>query len=100
MSSTYNSKYYLSSLIAIQLLVLACGSRYDEVPFPADEIGFYQPGKEKIRFSSPRQIEWPTNAKHVKPVYRKFNFNKLPLSIFDSTGFLSFSKSQLKPILT
>jgi len=96
MSSTYNSKYYLSSLIAIQLLILACGSRYDEVPFPADEIGFYQPGKEKIRFSSPRQIEWPTNAKHVKPVYRKFNFNKLPLSIFDSTGFLSFSKKPIK----
>jgi ligand-binding sensor domain-containing protein/two-component sensor histidine kinase len=97
MQKTNNTNYYIILSLAILLFILACRERHDNgVPFPSDEIGFFQPVKEKIKFSSPRQIEWPANPRYIKPVYRKFNFDKLLISIFDSTGFMSFLKPPIK----
>jgi signal transduction histidine kinase/ligand-binding sensor domain-containing protein len=75
------------------LLIVACKNSVHEIPFPADETGFSQPVAQPVQFSAAKKIKWPEKISHFKLQRRKFDFARLPARIFDSTGFIPFSKS-------
>ncbi len=74
------------------LTVAACRNTNDEIPFPTKETGFMQPVSKPLHFSTPKKMNWPVTPARIKPIIKKLDLAKLPERIFDSTGFLPFSK--------
>ncbi len=71
--------------------VSAC-THSSEIAFPADETEFPQPVSRSLKFSEPWKINWTDSVLGVTPLIKKLDFNKLPVRIFDSSGFLPFAK--------
>ena len=89
----YMVKFRILFTAVTLLLIVACKNRIAEIPFPADEARFFQPVAQPVQFSAAKKIKWPEKISHFKPLKRKFDFARLPARIFDSTGFIPFSKS-------
>jgi signal transduction histidine kinase/ligand-binding sensor domain-containing protein len=68
----------------------ACKNKVVEIPFPNEESGFTPSGKP-AQFSEEKKLDWTEKAVGVKPLIKKFAFDKLPKSVYDSSGFLEFS---------
>ncbi|HLK29595.1 MAG TPA: two-component regulator propeller domain-containing protein [Puia sp.] len=80
-------------LIAVFFFVLVNGCKSaEDVPFPADETAFPQPISNPFHFGGETKIKWTDSVANVKPTIKKFDFNKLPIKIFDSAGFVPFVK--------
>ena len=80
-------------LIAIIFYFFIAGCKNSvDIPFPADETAFQQPVSKPIHFGAETKIKWTDSVLNVKPTIKKFDFNKLPIKIFDSAGFLPFAK--------
>ena len=68
----------------------SCKNTPGNIPFRENETEFSQPVSRAIKFSKPWKINW--SDKTIKPLIKKFDFNKLPVTIFDSTDFIPFAK--------
>ena len=80
-------------LMAVMFFVFIAGCKNaGEVPFPSDETGFPQPVSKPFHFGAETKIKWTDSVANVKPTIKKFDFNKLPIKIFDSAGFIPFPK--------
>lgn len=44
------------------------------------------------RYSETKKLSWTVKITGVKPLVKKFDFDKLPLSVYDSSDFLNFPK--------
>jgi ligand-binding sensor domain-containing protein len=73
-------------------LIVSCRNKLAEIPLPVEESGFFKPIAQAIHFTVPDKIKWPGKVIHIKPLLKKFDFNKLPVSVYDSTDFIPFSK--------
>ena len=71
--------------------ILGC-KHFTEVPLQSDDTAFPQPISKPFHFSPEKQIKWNDSVANVKPTIKPFDFNKLPIKIFDSAGFLPFPK--------
>jgi signal transduction histidine kinase/ligand-binding sensor domain-containing protein len=77
-------------LIAAQYFI-SCRNEPAEVSLP-QETEFPKPITTAVSLSEPIPISWPDNFTSFKTQVRPFDINKLPLRIFDSTGFTPFPK--------
>ncbi len=91
MNQSTPSVFQLLFAATILFTVSSCKNS-SEIPFPANEGEFSQPISRAIKFSDPWKITWSDSVTDIKPLVRKFDFDKLPVGIFDSTGFLPFPK--------
>ena len=78
-------------IVMVFLFISACKNK-NTIPFPAQETEFPQPVSRPFKFSEPWKITWSDSVTGIKPLVKKFDFDKLPVKIFDSTGFLPFAK--------
>ena len=74
------------------LFISSCKNTPGNIPFPENETEFPQPVSRPFKFSEPWKINWSDSVTGIKPLVKKFDFDKLPVKIFDSTGFLPFAK--------
>src|SRR5215510_2505777 len=74
---------------AVIVLAFAACKNAGEVPFP-DEPEFPQPITKPIQFSAEKKIVWSDSTTGVKPTIKEFDLDKLPSTVFDSTGFIPF----------
>ena len=74
------------------LFIVSCKSTPDNIPFPENETDFPQPVSKPLKFSDVKKLNWSNDVKHIKPLIKKFDFNKLPEKVYDSSGFLPFAK--------
>ncbi len=74
------------------LMIVSCNNNLKEIPFPENGTTKDQPVNKPLQFSVAKKINWPVKTVHFKPVIKRFSMNNLPVRIFDSTGFLPFSK--------
>jgi signal transduction histidine kinase/ligand-binding sensor domain-containing protein len=85
------ASHYISFVIVLFFIAAACNNRKESIPFPEEMTG-PQPVSLPIKFSESVSISnWPA-TRPLKPVIKKFNFDKLPSKPFDTSGFESFSK--------
>jgi len=69
----------------------SCTTGPADIPLPS-EYEFPQPVKVALHFTDSSVLKWPDHFKTFKPIIQKFDFNKLPSKIFDSSVFIAFSK--------
>ncbi len=84
----------MSKIIFVLVSLLwigGCKNKIIEIPFPAEEVRI-SPSTRATQFSNPKKLIWTDQANGVRPLIRKFEFDKLPVKIYDSTGFLKFTK--------
>ena len=83
-------KFFFPALALV--FISSCKNTSDNIPFPENKTEFPQPVSRPFKFSEPWKINWSDSFTVVKPLVKKFDFNKLPVRIFDSTAFLPFPK--------
>jgi signal transduction histidine kinase/ligand-binding sensor domain-containing protein len=81
---------FLSPLLVLSGL-LSCNNRSEDIPLPIENT-YPQPVTTAVKFSTPIKINWTDSITGVKPLLKKFDLSRLPSRIYDSTGFLPFSK--------
>ncbi len=79
-------------LLLCLLSITACKNRNSEVPFPTEETGVTQPIAQPVKIGTPKNILWNSPPKKIKPLTRKFEWDKIPWTVYDSSDFISFSK--------
>src|SRR4030095_15601413 len=77
-------------LCAFLFLAVSCSNNKTSIPFP-EEMERPLPVTKALHFTEPINLSWPKGTP-VKPVVKKFDFNKLPSRPFDASGFVPFSK--------
>jgi hypothetical protein len=76
----------------VLLFISSCKSTPDRIPFPENETDFPQPVSKPLKFSDVKKLNWSNEVSPIKPLVRKFDFDKLPVKVYDSSGFLTFPK--------
>jgi signal transduction histidine kinase/ligand-binding sensor domain-containing protein len=72
----------------------ACKNKVVDVPF-SNEGQSFPSTVRAARYSEPKKLSWTLKSTGVKPQIKKFDFEKLPVSVYDSSDFL---KSQKPPL--
>ena len=78
-------------VLASLLWIGGCKNKVVDVPFP-NEGQSYSSSIRAARYSEPKKLNWTVKIAGVKPLIKKFEFDKLPLSVYDSSDFLKFQK--------
>ncbi len=85
----------MSKIIAVLISLLwigACTNKVVDVPFPNEGQSFSS-SVRVARYSEPKKLNWTVKSIGVKPMIKKFDFDKLPVSVYDSSDFLKFAKA-------
>jgi signal transduction histidine kinase/ligand-binding sensor domain-containing protein len=77
--------------VAFLLWLGSCKNKVVEIPFPNEQQSFSPPGKP-AQFSEAKKLDWTEKAVGVQPIIKKLALDKLPQSVYDSSGFLEISK--------
>ncbi len=67
----------------------ACRNKVEDIPIPNEAQGF-SASFRAAQYSEPKKLNWTVKATGVKPLVKKFDFDKLPVSVYDSSDFLKF----------
>jgi ligand-binding sensor domain-containing protein/two-component sensor histidine kinase len=84
-------------IISIWLIVFCfqcitgCKNKATDIPFPSEQGGFTRLNAEPVHLSVPKKMNG-LKVNFVKPEISKFDLNKLPASVYDSSDFIAFPK--------
>ena len=88
-SAKINLIFFLAA--SVLLSINACRNAIDDIPFPNEPD--FKAVTEPLQFSEPIRVIWDSSkVSHIKPLIKKFDFNKLPSGRYDSTGYHPFLK--------
>ncbi len=87
----------MSKIIFVLVSLLwmgACKNKVVDVPFPNEGQSFSS-SVRLARYSEPKKLNWTVKSTGVKALIKKFEFDKLPVAVYDSTGFLKFATAPI-----
>lgn len=94
--------YQLSILLSIvffTVLFASCNSVPDNIPFPQKELSYNKPVSVPMVFTPKKKLVWHTEKQGgVTAVIKKLDFNTLPSTSNDSSGFRPFAQHRVGPI--
>jgi len=84
------SLLFVLVLIAIGITIISCNNTSTSLEQPP-KTEFAQPVVQPLKFSKAKKIDWDAiKAVKVNPVVTKLNWDKLPETSYDTTGFKPF----------